>query len=182
MFLGSSLCFSFFFSCLYEYQAKLRTHSSKTSFFLSLSVEYRDSSGNVHSRRTRACWMRVKKYAVRLYDRPTVPLDLKARMVKAEAVETLLYGSVTWTLRQEHYKKLRTGHHRVLLRIIGRQGRSRDHRILSYCKALQAANCESIETTVRTRVITVGGGGYSDGCPTATLTDHLARTVKFLPR
>ena len=70
--------------------------------------------------------MRVKKYAVQLYDRPTVPLDLKARMVKAEAVEALLYGSVTWTLRQEHYKKLRTVHHRVLL-----QGRSRDHRFYS---------------------------------------------------
>ena len=63
------------------------------------------------SRRTRACWMRVKRYAVQLYDRPTVPLDLKARMVKAEAVEALLYGSVTWTLRPEHYKKLRTEHH-----------------------------------------------------------------------
>ena len=88
---------------------------------------------------------------VRLYDRPTIPLDLEARMVKAEAVEALLYGSVTWTLRQEYYKMLRTVHHRVLLHIIGKQGRSRDHRILSYCKALQAANCESIETTVRTR-------------------------------
>ena len=41
---------------------------------------------------TRACWLRIKKYAVQLYDRPTVPLDLKARMVKAEAVEALLYG------------------------------------------------------------------------------------------
>ena len=95
--------------------------------------------------------LRVKKYAVQLYDRPTVPLDLKARMVKAKAVEALLYGSVTWTLRQEHYKKLRTVHHRVLLRIIGKPGRSRDHRILSNCKALQAANCESIEMIVRTR-------------------------------
>ena len=57
------------------------------------------------SRWTRACWMRVKKYAVQLYDRPTVPLDLKARMVKAEAAEALLYGSVSWTLRQGHYKK-----------------------------------------------------------------------------
>ena len=86
------------------------------------------------SRRTRVCWMRVKKYAVQLYDRPTVPLDLTAWIVKAEAVEALLYGSVTWTLRQENYKKLRTVHHRVLLRIIAKQGRSRDHRILSYCK------------------------------------------------
>ena len=86
-----------------------------------------------------------------MYDRPTVPLDLKARMVKAEAVEALQYGSVTWTLRQEHYKKLRTVHHRVLLRIIGNHGRSRDHRILSYYKALQVTNSETIETTVRTR-------------------------------
>ena len=39
--------------------------------------------------------MRVKKYTVQLSDRPTVPLDLKARMVKSEAVEALLYGSVT---------------------------------------------------------------------------------------
>ena len=66
--------------------------------------------------------MRVKKNAVQLYDRPTVPLDLNVRMVKAEAVEALLYGSLTWTLRQEHYKELRTVHHRVLLRIIGKQG------------------------------------------------------------
>ena len=72
-------------------------------------------------------------------------------MVKAKAVEALLYGSVTWTLRQEHYSKLRTVHHRVLLRIIGKQGRSRDHRVLSYYKKLQATNYESIETTVRTR-------------------------------
>ena len=71
-------------------------------------------------------------------------------MVKAEAVEALLYASVTWILRQEHYKKLRTVHHWVLLRIIRRQGQSRDYRNLSYCKDLQAANCESIETTVKT--------------------------------
>ena len=49
------------------------------------------------SRWTRACWMCVKKYAVQLYDRPTVLLDLKVRIVKAEAVEALLYGSVIWT-------------------------------------------------------------------------------------
>ena len=39
--------------------------------------------------------------------------------VKAEASEALLYGCSTWTLRQEHYTKLHTAHHRVLLRIIG---------------------------------------------------------------
>ena len=52
-------------------------------------------------------------------------------MVKAEAIEALLYGCSTWTLRQEHYAKLRTVHHRVLLRIIGAQ-RKRLHKMTSY--------------------------------------------------
>ena len=68
---------------------------------------------------TRACWIRIRRYSRELYDQPKVALSLKTRMVKAEAIEALLYGCNTWTLRQEHYAKLRTVHHRVLLRIIG---------------------------------------------------------------
>ena len=75
----------------------------------------------------------------------------KARMVKAEAIEALLYGCSTWTLRQEHHAKLRTVHHRVLLRIIGAQGKRPDHRITSYNRALEITGCESIETTLRRR-------------------------------
>ena len=71
------------------------------------------------ARRTRTCWMRIRRYLRELYDKPKVVLSLKTRMVKAEAIEPLLYGCSTWTLRQEHYAKLRTVHHRVLLRIIG---------------------------------------------------------------
>ena len=71
------------------------------------------------ARRTRACWMRIRRYSRELYGQPKVALSLKTRMVKAEAIEALLYGCSTWTLRQEHYAKLRTVHHRVLLRIIG---------------------------------------------------------------
>ena len=41
----------------------------------------------------------------------TLELSLKTRM-KAEAIEALLYGCSTWTLRQEHYAKLLTVHHR----------------------------------------------------------------------
>ena len=72
-------------------------------------------------RRTRACWMRIRRYLRgELYDQPKVALSLKTRKVKAEAIiETLLYGCSTWTLRQEHYAKLRTVHHRVLLRTDG---------------------------------------------------------------
>ena len=75
-------------------------------------------------RRTRACWMRIRRYLRELSDQPTVALSLKTRMVKAEVIEALLCGCSTWTLRQEHYAKLRTVHHWVLLRIIRAQRHS----------------------------------------------------------
>ena len=81
--------------------------------------------------RTRACWARIRRYLHELYDQPKVALSLKTRMVKAEAIEALLYKCSTWTLRQEHYAKLRTVHHRVLLRIIGAQHKRPDHRMTS---------------------------------------------------
>ena len=103
------------------------------------------------ARRTRACWMRIRRYLRELYDQPKVALSLKTRMVKAEAIEALLYGCSTWTLRQEHYAKLRTVHHRVLLRIIGAQRKRPNHRMASYNRAVEITGCESMETTLRTR-------------------------------
>ena len=50
------------------------------------------------ARRIRACWMRIRRYLRELYDQPKVALSLKIRMVKAEAIEALLYGCSTWTL------------------------------------------------------------------------------------
>ena len=94
------------------------------------------------ARRTRACWMRIRRYLRELYDQPKVALSLKTRMVKAEAIEALLYGCSTWTLRQEHYAN--TVHHRVLLRIIGAQRKRPDHRMTSYNRALEVTRCESI--------------------------------------
>ena len=103
------------------------------------------------ARRTRACWMRIRRYLRELYDQPEVAISLKTRMFKAEAIETLLYGCSTWTLCQQHYAKLRTVHHRVLLRTIGAQRKRPDHRMTSYNRALEITGCESIETTLRTR-------------------------------
>ena len=99
------------------------------------------------ARRTRACWTRIRGYSRELCGQPKVALW----MVKAEAIEALLYGCSTWTLRQEHYAKLCTVHHRVLLRIIGAQRKRPDHRMTSYNRALEITVCESIETTLRTR-------------------------------
>ena len=67
-------------------------------------------------RRIHAGWMGFKRYKRELYDRlkPSL-LPLKARMVRSEVVEALLYGCATWTPLIDHYVKLRTTHHRMLL-------------------------------------------------------------------
>ena len=111
------------------------------------------------ARRTHACLMRIRRYLRELYDQPKVALSLKTRMVKAEAIEALLYGCSPWTLCQEHYAKLRTVHNRVLLRIIGAQRKRPGHQITSYNRALEITRCESIETTLRTRRL-LGAGTF----------------------
>ena len=78
-------------------------------------------------------------------------LPLKAQMVRSEVVEALLYGCATWTPLKGHYTKLRTTHHRMLLRILRAWCKSPNKRILSFKDALQRTECKSIETTVRTR-------------------------------
>ena len=88
--------------------------------------------------------------ALRPTESRALPQD-RIRMIKAEAIEALLYGCSTWTLRQKHYAKLRTVHHRVLLRIMGAQRNRPDHRMTSYSRALEITGCESIETALRTR-------------------------------
>ena len=103
------------------------------------------------ARRTRACWMRIRRYLRELYDHPKVALSLKTRMLKAEAIKALLYRCSTWTLRPEHYVKLRTVNHRVFLRIIRAQRKRPDHRMTSYNRALDITRCENIETTLGTR-------------------------------
>ena len=110
-----------------------------------------------NARWTRANWMRTRQYLRELYDQPKVALSFKIRMVKAEAIEALLYGCSTWTLRQEHYAKLPTVHHRVLLRIIGAQRKRPDHWMTSYNRALEITRCESIEITLRTRKLLWAG-------------------------
>ena len=132
----------------------------QTSAILHLPRGRRDRNpGHVReiARRTRACWMRIRRYLRELYDQPKVALSLKIRMVKIEAIEALLYGCSTWTLRQEHYAKLRTLHQWVLLRIIGTQCKRPDDRMTSYNRALEITGCESIETTLRTNILLWAG-------------------------
>ena len=118
--------------------------------------------------------MRLRRYLRELYDQPKVALSLKTRMAKAEAIEALLYGCSTWTLRQEHYVKLRTVHHRVLLRIIEAQRKRPGHRMTSYNRALEITRCESIETTLRTRG-RLGGDTHTNERRAAGKANHVRK-------
>ena len=51
--------------------------------------------------------------------RPSAPLELKIRMLRAEVLETMLCGCVTWGPRACPYDTLRRAHHRLLTRCIG---------------------------------------------------------------
>ena len=70
-------------------------------------------------RRVRNAWCSFRKYTLELYDRPSAPLELKTRMLRAEVLETMMYGCVTWSSRACHYDTLRRAHHRFLTRYIG---------------------------------------------------------------
>ena len=65
------------------------------------------------------------------------PFALKVRMIKAEVMETLLYGCLTWTHGKKQFAELRTARHRFLLRIIGFQRRQSTYHLMSYAKALK---------------------------------------------
>ena len=70
-------------------------------------------------RRVRLAWACYSRFTRELCNMEAAPFALKLRMLKAEVMETLLYGCVTCTLGKEHFAELRTAHHRYLLRIIG---------------------------------------------------------------
>ena len=58
-------------------------------------------------RRIRDAWSSVRKYTLKLYDRPSASLELKIRMLRAEVLETILYGCATWSPRACHYDTVR---------------------------------------------------------------------------
>ena len=51
------------------------------------------------NRRIRDAWCSFRKYTLELHDRPNAPPELKIRMLRAEVLETVLYGCVTWSPR-----------------------------------------------------------------------------------
>ena len=74
-------------------------------------------------------------------------------MLRAEVLETILYGCVTWSPRARRYYMLRRAHHRFLTRCIGwRKHKRADHPIF-YLDTLLKTGSKSIEATLRRRRI-----------------------------
>ena len=107
-------------------------------------------------RRIRNAWCSFRKYTLELYVLPSAPLKLKIRMLRAEVLETMLYGCVTWSPRACHYT-LRRAHHRFLTRCIGWRKHNRADHPISYLDTLIKTRIESIEATLRRRRILFAG-------------------------
>ena len=105
----------------------------------------------------RNAWCSFRKYTFELYDRPSAPLELKIRMIRAEALETMLYGCVTWSPRACHYDTLRRAHRRFLTRCIGWRKHNRTDHPISYLDTLIKTGSESSEATLRSRRILFAG-------------------------
>ena len=108
-------------------------------------------------RRIRHVWCSFREYTLELYDRPSVPLELKIRMLRTEVLETMLYGCVTWSPRTCHYDTLRRAHHSFLARCIGWRKNNRADPPISYLDTVIKTGNESIEATISRRRILFAG-------------------------
>ena len=109
------------------------------------------------NRRTKIAWGCFRKLSTEVFDRPSAPLRLKARLLKAEAMEALLYGCMTWAPRNAHYRHLQTTHHKLLLRVIGYHCVHCTDRKMSYAKALKKTGSQSVEAAIRQRRLRFAG-------------------------
>ena len=109
------------------------------------------------TRRLQRPWACFQRYKMEIYDRPGVLLRLKVRLLKAEVVETLLYGCTTWSPKKPDYDRLRRVHPSMRLRCLGWRKRKRDDHTLSYADALAQTDSESVEAIVRKRRILFAG-------------------------
>ena len=78
-------------------------------------------------------------------------------MLRAEVLETMLYGCVTWSPCACHYDTLPRAHHRFLTRCLGWRKHYRADHPIFYLDTLIKTGSESIEVTLRRRRILFAG-------------------------
>ena len=111
-------------------------------------------------RRTGYAWNCFLKYSRAVYDNPYIAVADKVRFLKAEVLEVMLYGCVTWTLSPGDFDKLREAHRGMLLRCLNAYTSTRaapDYHMLSYLEVLLRTDCECIEATVMKRIFHYAG-------------------------
>ena len=104
-----------------------------------------DKELSIETRRLQRAWVCFQRYKMEIYNRPVVRLRLTVRLLKAEVIETLLYGCMTWSPNKPDYDRLRRVHHSMLVRCLGWRKRKRDDHTISYADALAKTASESIE-------------------------------------
>ena len=77
-------------------------------------------------------------------------------MLKAKALEAMLYECATWSLRAWHNDTLRRAYHSFLTHCISRKNNRTDH-LISYLDALMKAGSGRIEAIIRRRRILFAG-------------------------
>ena len=88
------------------------------------------------TRRLQRVWACFQRHKVIIYDRSGMHLRLKVRMLKADVIETLLYGCASWCPNKPDYDRLRQIHHSMLLPYLGWRKPKRDDNTLTYADAL----------------------------------------------
>ena len=102
-------------------------------------------------RRIRHALCSFREYTLELYGRPSAPLELNIRMLRAEVLGTMLYGCVTLSPRTCLYDTLRRVHHRFPTRCIGWREHIGADLPISVMSTLIKTVCESIDTTSHKR-------------------------------
>ena len=145
-------------TAIFSVEAAGQVYNQKNEFvYLGGNVNHNADLSIEVDRHIRNTWCTFRKYTLELYDRPSAPLGFKIRMLKAEVLEAMLYGCVTWSPRTYHYDTLRRAHHRFLTRCIGWRKQNRAGHPMSYLDTLIKTGSESIEATLRRRRILFAG-------------------------
>ena len=99
----------------------------------------------------RNAWCSFRKYTLELYNRPSAPLELKIRKLRAEVLEIMLYGCVEPA--RVPLRHAAPSPPQVLNRCFGWRKHNRADHPISYLDTLIKTGSESTEATLRRRRI-----------------------------
>ena len=95
-------------TAIFSVEAAGQVYNQTNEFvYLGGTVDHKTDLSIEVDRRECNVWCSFRKYTLRLYDRPSAPLELKIGILRVEVLETMLYGCVTCSPRSWHYDTLR---------------------------------------------------------------------------